>query len=390
MFVVLNVLGNKIKALVDCGATRSFISSIGLELARKYNLKTEIKDGTVQVANGEVMLVTHTIFLPVELKQKTGILPIRVLGSSPIPLILGLDFLKSFDVSIDFRSRSWLYNNEPKVSYTFETVEPDLDLCNGLRELTVSQSNRLQEFLTKELPKTPEKPGLTDVTEHKIEVTCQVPIKQRHYMVSPKVMEAITEEVDAMLADDIIEPSKSSWSSPIVMIRKPDSTYRFCLDFRKLNQVTKKDAYPLPQMESILSKLRRAKYITKIDLHKGFLQVPLNQSSKEYTAFIVPGRGLFHFKRMPFGLTNSPATFQRMMDGLIGPEMEPFVFTYLDDIIIVTDTFEEHLEWLSKVIKVITNANLRINSEKSEFCTSEVRYLGFLVNEKGLQVDPEK
>ena len=92
-------------------------------------------------------------------------------------------------------------------------------------------------------------------------------------------------EVDAILADDVIEPSKSGWSSPVVMVKKPDKSYRFCLDFRKLNEVTKKDAYPLPQMNGILDKLRRAKYISTIDLHKGFLQIPLELESREKTAF---------------------------------------------------------------------------------------------------------
>ena len=120
-----------------------------------------------------------------------------------------------------------------------------------------------------------------------------------------------------MLDHDIIEPSNSSWSSPIVMAKKADGTRRFCLDFRKLNQVTKKDAYPLPQMNGILDKLRSAKYISKIDLLKGFHQIPLENGSREKTAFTVPSRGLFQFKRMPFGLTNAPATFQRLLDKII-------------------------------------------------------------------------
>lgn len=209
-------------------------------------------------------------------------------------------------------------------------------------------------------------------------------------MVSPKVLEATYKKLDQMLEDDIIEISYSGLSSPMVMIRKPDGTYRFYLDFRKLNSVTKKDANPLPQMDTILQKLRSARYITKIDLFKGFLQVSLHPDSREYSAFTVPGRGLFQFKRMAFGLANAPATFQRLTDLLIGPEMEPYCFVYLDDIIIVTETFQEHLIWLKRVLDKIKEAQLLINTEKSEFCTNQVQYLGFLVNEKGLLVDPNK
>ena len=143
-------------------------------------------------------------------------------------------------------------------------------------------------------------------------------------------------------------------------------------------------------MNGILDKLRSAKYISKIDLYKGFLQIPLELGSRDKTAFTVPGRGIFQFKRMPFGLTNAPATFQRLLDRLIGPEMEPHAFAYLDDIIIVNKTFEEHLEWLQKVRRKIKEARLEMNLDKCEFCCSQVRYLGFLVNESGLQTDPDK
>ena len=133
-----------------------------------------------------------------------------------------------------------------------------------------------------------------------------------------------------------------------------------------------------------MQRLRSAKYISKIDLLKGFHQIPIEKHSRDKTAFTVPGRGLFQFKRMPFGLTNAPATFQRLLDRIIGPEMEPHAFAYLDDIIIVTKTFEEHLEWLSKVLNKIKVAGLEINKDKCEFCCTQVHYLGFLVNENGL------
>ena len=135
------------------------------------------------------------------------------------------------------------------------------------------------------------------------------------------------------------------------MIWKPDNTYRFCLDFRKFNSVTKKDAYllPLPRIDSILQKLRRAKYISKLDINKGF---------------------------------------QRLVDNLISPEMKPHVLDYLYDIIIVTETFEEHLKWLSQVLNKINDANFNFN--KCEFCCSQVKYIGCVVDDNGLHVDSDK
>lgn len=174
------------------------------------------------------------------------------------------------------------------------------------------------------------------------------------------------------------------------MVKKPNGKYRFCLDFRRVNGVSKKDAYPLPNMNGILDKLRSARYISTIDLSQAYFQIPLAKESREITAFSVPGKGLYHFTRMPYGLTGAPATFQRLLDRLIGPEMEPHVFAYLDDIVIVTPTFEEHISWLKKVLDKINTAGLTVNPDKCEFCRSQVRYLGFIVQREGLTVDPEK
>ena len=129
-------------------------------------------------------------------------------------------------------------------------------------------------------------------------------------------------------------------------------------------------------MDRILDKLRRDKYISKVDLKNAYFQVAIDEESRQYTAFAVPGSGLWQFKRMPFGLTNAPATFQRLIDALFGPEMEPNVFGYLDDIIIATDTFEEHQKWLEIVLTKIRDAQLTVNWKKCEFGCSRVRNLG--------------
>ena len=197
-------------------------------------------------------------------------------------------------------------------------------------------------------------------------------------------------EIDRKLADGVIEPAQSEWSSPIVMVKKSDGTYRMCQDYRRLNEITIKDVYPIPQIDSILSKLRNARYITKLDLSQAFHQVVIREELRNLTAFGVPGRGTFRYRRPPFGLCNGPSSLQRIMDSLLGPEMEPHVFKYLDDNIIVTDTFEDHLKWLDKVMGILKKANLTINTDKSEFCCSEVKYLGFVVNRAGLQTDPYK
>ena len=152
---------------------------------------------------------------------------------------------------------------------------------------------------------------------------------------SKKLEEDMHRQVIEMLESGVIEPSTSARSSP-VMIRKSNDKYCFCIDFRKLNAVSKADAYPLPYMDAILRKLKSAKYISMLDLSSANHQIPLTPKSKELTAFTVPRLGLYQFTRMPYGLSQAGDTFQRFVDKVIGPELEPYAFSYLGDIIIAT------------------------------------------------------
>lgn len=197
-------------------------------------------------------------------------------------------------------------------------------------------------------------------------------------------------QVDELLAAGIIEPSTSSWCNPVIMVKKATGEYRMCLDFRRLNAISKPCAYPLPLMTWILDQLSGAKFISKIDLKHAYHQVKLDPTSREYTAFSVPGRGMFQYVGMPFGLAGAPPHFQRLIDEMLKNRRGLKVFGYLDDLIIVTETFEEHLTALAEVFDALKSANLKINVKKCEFCTNEVQYLGYRVSEQGLLVDPER
>lgn len=144
----------------------------------------------------------------------------------------------------------------------------------------------------------------------------------------------INVEVEKIEEEKVIEPSQSAWSSPIVVVRKKDGGHRFCINFRRLNTVTEKDAYPLPHIAATLDKLRGAKYLSIFDLKNGYWQVPLAPDSRP--AITVPGKGLMQFRTMSLGLYSVPDTFQRLLDLVLGPELELNVLVYLDDIIIAS------------------------------------------------------
>ncbi|XP_014485153.1 PREDICTED: uncharacterized protein LOC106749815, partial [Dinoponera quadriceps] len=222
-----------------------------------------------------------------------------------------VDFLRQFGMNINFSAGMWSFDAELEQWYKFEEREGSWDYaCSGLPELTSDQVRRLEAFLKKRLPVKFEGVGVTSLAEHRINIGQHAPIRQRCYLVSSKVQEAIRSKVDEMLAAGVIEPSNSEWSNPIIMVKKPNGKYRFCLDFRKVNEISKTDAYLIPNMIGILDKLLAARYILTLDLSQAYFQIPLAEDSREVTAFRVPGKRLFHFKRMPYSLTGAPATFQ--------------------------------------------------------------------------------
>lgn len=393
-FVTFTVQGQPVRALFDSGSSRTFLGPLAIQWLDKLGVpRTSCRPRGVEMAGGQRAIAEEVVNPVVCLNGSSFRLTAYLLPVLVLPCILGLDFMRAAFWVVDFASARWFSWFEPQRIHTFETeMGPPTAhyLCRGLRELTTAQTRALKDVVRSEIPPAPEKPGCTSLTEHHIDVGGHPAIKQRYYAVSPAIEKAIHEAVQQMLSDGIIEPSSSDWSSPIVMVKKASGKLRFCLDFRKVNSVTKKDAYPIPLMNSILDRLRQANYITTLDLSQAYFQIPLAADSREITAFTVPGMGLYQFRRMPFGLTNAPATFQRLLDRLIGPEMQPHVYVYLDDIIIVTPTFDEHVLWLRRVLTKIRNAGLTINPDKSEFCRPEVKYLGFLVNREGLQIDPDK
>lgn len=391
--VDVEIQGHCVRALIDSGASRTFAGVAGLKLFSQVGIASKVvAPRRIILAAGQVEVVNHASTFLATLNGRSTETTAYLMPQLSEDFVLGMDFLRAARMVIDFYGETWFYRDDPETRFPFIPLRHRLRsiICCGLRELTPDDNKRLTELISTEVPPVTDKPGLTTLTAHHIDVGSNEPIRQKPYPVTPIIRDIMWKEVDTMLKDGIIQPSQSNWSSPVVMVKKPGGKYRFCIDFRKVNAVTKKDAYPIPNMTGILDELRQACYITTLDLSQAYFQIPLTPESREVTAFVVPGRGLFHFLRMPYGLTNAPATFQRLLDRLVGTAMYPHAFVYLDDIIVVTRTFDEHLHWLRQVLQRIRYAGLTINRAKCEFCRSEVRYLGFVVNQKGLLVDPDK
>ena len=231
--------------------------------------------------------------------------------------------------------------------------------------------------------------GRAGRVQHQINTGNSAPIRQRFRRLPLAKRDQARELLQKMMERDVIEPSDSPWASPIVLVRKKDGSTRFCVDFRRLNAVTKRDAYPIPRIDDTLDTLAGSRWFSTLDLLSGYWQVELDPKDREKTAFSTQ-EGLYHFKVMPFGLTNAPATFQRLMDAVLAGLQWKICLVYLDDIIILGRTFEEHLHHLQEVFDRLRQSGLKLKIAKCSLFQKEVCYLGHVVSNKGVATDPSK
>ena len=262
------------------------------------------------------------------------------------------------------------------------------------QNLTSEQQARLKQLLVNhqnQFSKNSHDLGRTTLLEHHINIIPGTkPIKQQPYRLPLAKRRDAENEIKAMAERDLIEPSTSPWSSPAIIVPKKNGGIRFCIDYRRLNKVTIPDSMPLPRCDDSLDALGGSKWFSTLDLRSGFHQLGLAEESRPYTAFCIPGSGLWQFKVVPFGAMNSPAEFERLMEKVLTGLTYVTLLIYLDDIIVYGKTFDIHLQNLEEVFKRLASANLKLNPEKCVFFQTQVSFLGHLVSESGISVDPEK
>ncbi|KAK0145445.1 Retrovirus-related Pol polyprotein from transposon 297 [Merluccius polli] len=261
------------------------------------------------------------------------------------------------------------------------------ELENFLSHLSASARADITELIEDNLLLFSDHPSQTSVLYHDVDVGSHKPIKQHAYRVNPTKRALMQQEVNYLVEHGLAVPSTSAWSSPCVLVPKPDSTPRFCNDYRKVNSVTKPDSFPLPRMEDCIDRVGSAQYVTKLDLLKGYWQVPLTHRASEISAFVTPDTFL-QYTVMPFGLRNAPATFQRLMH-LVLSGVENCE-AYLDDVVAYSSTWSDHLNTLSLIFRRLHEASLMLNLAKCEFGKATVTYLGKQVGQGQVRPLAEK
>ena len=229
--------------------------------------------------------------------------------------------------------------------------------------------------------------GHTNATKHKIVLKDPdtPPFKERFWWIPPPQLDEVREHLKLMLDAGVVPPSNSPWCNAVVLVRKKDGSLQFCIDFRRLNALTVKDSHPLPHICETLESLAGAAHYSTFDLNSGFWQVPMDDASKQYTAFTLGSMGLYEGESMPFGLCNAPPTFQRLMQNCLGELNLTYCLIYLDDVIVFSEMPEEHLLRMRVVFNRLREHGLKLKPSKCDVFKMEINYLAHHVSKGGVR-----
>ena len=216
------------------------------------------------------------------------------------------------------------------------------------------------------------------------------PFRMAYRRIPPHMWDEVRDHLQKMLSAGVIEQSSSSYASPIVLVRKKDNSLRFCVDYRKLNSLSIKDAHGLPRPQDIFDRLANAKWFSSLDLKSGYWQLEVDPKDRHLTSFTAGPLGFFQFVKMPFGLCNAGASFQRMMESCMGAENLSSCLLYLDDIVIFSETLDQHIEKLDRVLKRLRECGLKVNAKKCDLFKSKIKYLGHWITGEGISTDEDK
>ena len=407
-------------ACADSGASHSIASESLYRLLRSKGTVFDKTLFTITLADGsQTKKRVYTTCINLGLEGRSFPLTMVVLPEARgNQTLLGADFLKQSGVVLNLRNRTWFYDDDPSKCFHFyenaevqtcdkeESIHTNPCILNTekdtadevnpylLREdegkCLTSQQRKQVNSLLKEYEECFRSGGETSpYTEHRINTGNSTPVAVPPYRMTPAKKEILKKELDDLLARGIIEECESPYASPVVLVPKPDGSMRLCIDYRKLNAVTVPDTYPLPRMDDLLHEAKHTSFMSTLDLRAGYHQIKVYPPDQDKTAFVCPF-GTFRYLKMPFGLRNAPATFQRLIDQFRNGLKDVFALSYLDDIIVMSDSFEKHVSDLKTVFERLIEYKLNAKREKCHFVCDKVKYLGHWITPNGLEVDPAK
>lgn len=333
----------------------------------------------------------------------------RIIENLATECILGADFMAKTGLVLEWSEQQFYFRFKPKVRLQFAKIQQSqiLGSACGVQDMNYDdvkecfsldeQLCHLDEFLKTKIKEVcyefpdvlTEELGTTDLVEYRVELSDQIPVKKAPYRLSPPKMKELREHVDKMLRQGVIRPSKSPYAAPMFLVPKANGGSRPVVDYRELNKKVVLRSIPMPDLHSCFGWFKGAKIFTTLDLNQAYNQIPLHESSKHVTA-VITDWNLFEFNRVPFGLATGAAVLSQLMDAVLSDIKYKFVFHYLDDLVIYSDSVHEHIQHLREVFSRLRKAGLTVNPRKVVFACSNISFLGHMVSGEGISIDPER
>ncbi|XP_043717547.1 uncharacterized protein LOC122665462 [Telopea speciosissima] len=416
MYVEVHINGKPSRAMVDTGATHNFVS---MEEAKKLGLKVSKEGGWLKAVNSQARPI-EGVARGVEMSIGTwkGTVDLSVVPMDDFQVVLGMEFLRRVKaIPMPFISTVCIMEEGapcmvPTVQGTKEGPKllSAMQLEKGVKKgedtylaaLLEEKENSPTEVLPKPVekvleefkdvmpPELPKRLPPRREVDHAIELEPGAkPPAMAPYRMSPPELEELRKQLKDLLDAGFVRPSKAPYGAPVLFQRKHDGSLRLCIDYRALNKVTIKNKYPIPLIADLFDRLGGARYFTKLDLRSGYYQVRIAEGDEAKTT-CVTRYGSYEFLVMPFGLTNAPATFCTLMNKVFHPYLDKFVVVYLDDIVVYSNTLEEHVQHLRIVFKVLKDNQLYVKKEKCSFAQEEVMFLGHKIGGGTLRMDESK
>lgn len=402
---LVQIILNKIPclALLDSGSVFSLISA---EFALKNEIKFETYQLFCQSVDQTLVSVIGKARLRIKLHKFSWDFQFLIVQNLAVEVILGVDFLTKSRISLDLGQKVLHFGFDPRtqVPFHFEScnsryemlgatsdplfvVEPSTEikldhLSPGMKRDIVGIVEQFPDVLTNQL-------GLTDIIEYDIVLNDPTPVRLPPYRLAPPRMQVLKEKIEDMLEQGIIKPSKSHYSSPIFLVPKPGNDYRPVVDYRVLNSRIAIESVPLPDVHNNFHWFNRAKFFTSLDLNSAYHQIPLTQRSMQLTAFNTDWN-LFEYTRVPFGIAVGAQVLTRLLDSIFSDIKFKYVFHYLDDLIIYSETYQEHLRHIREVFDRLRAAKLTVKPAKVNFLAEKLSFLGHLISSQGVTIDPDR
>lgn len=405
MLIEGTIEGRRFLFLVDTGSTISILNTNRVqknvyEIIEKYTKTIHTINTKFETDNFLVMTKAPSEFqYSPKMRSRWVALPL----DKSYDFLLGMDFIQRNVKNINFITKTIQLINDVEIPFLSKIPDETCVLeVSEIEDINLTNCNVEESEIIRTLIrkfkglyyKEGDQLTNTNTVVHNIRTITDQPINSKIYRCSPKYEEEIRRQINEMEKNGIIRKSRSKYSSPICIVaKKIDNSgvqkYRLCVDYRRLNHVTVSDKYPLPIMDSILDKLGSAQYFSTLDLAKGYHQILMAEEDIEKTAFVSP-IGLYEYVRMPFGLKNAPATFQRLMNDILRDYINKICVVYLDDILIFSTTLAEHKNSLEKIFRKLQEHNLKIQADKCSFMKKETEFLGHVLTKEGIQPNPKK